>query len=190
MLFYFYNRLKRGLRLGIRCSGGRNMLGRVCIRGRGCGNKRLCLNIDIFRRICQFGVISKFVYDARRSAIVGYLLYTNGLSAFIILTQGSLQLGKFLYSGFLFPDLLNFAIDDGWALPIRNFPLFSQLSNVEFVPQGGFSISRSAGCSVVLISKSLTSAILKLRSGWHLSLDLNCFAVKGCVSNSQHHISF
>jgi ribosomal protein L2 len=75
------------------------MLGRVCVRGRGCGNKRLVLNIDTFRRICQFGIISKFVYDFRRSAFVGCVMYMNGLISYIILTQDSLQLGKFLYSG-------------------------------------------------------------------------------------------
>lgn len=83
MLFYFYNRLQRGLRLGICSSAGRNMLGRVCIRGRGCGNKRLFLNIDTFRRLNRFGMVSRLVYDSRRTAMVGCLIYL--MAYFLIL---------------------------------------------------------------------------------------------------------
>jgi len=54
------------------------------------------------------------------------------------------------------------------------------------LPQAGFSIVRSAGCSAMLISKDNYHAVLKLKSGWHLSLNLNCFAVSGQVSNSHH----
>jgi len=110
MLFYFYRRLQCVLRFGVCNSGGRNMVGRICIRGRGRGNRRLLFNIDIFRRICEFGIITKFLYDFRRSAIVGCLLYVNGLVSYIILTKRSLQLNRFLFSGFLGPDVF---LEDG-----------------------------------------------------------------------------
>lgn len=38
MLFYFYAKVQQHLRLGCCGSGGRNVLGRVCVRGRGRGS--------------------------------------------------------------------------------------------------------------------------------------------------------
>jgi len=182
MLFYFHKRLKKSLRFGSNCSSGRNFLGRVCIRGKYRGNKRLFLNIDRFRRICKYGIIISIFYESRFSYIIGCVLYTNGLLSYIALTKEKLILDAKIYSG----SPLNedeFLVEDGWASPLLYYKLFTQVCNIEFKPNKGFAICRSGGVSALLIAKTQKYATLKLRSGWQINVALINSAVKGINSD-------
>ena len=55
--FYFINKINKNLSKGLKKKGGRNFLGRVCIRGQGGGNKKLYRFIDFFRRLNMKGKI-------------------------------------------------------------------------------------------------------------------------------------
>jgi len=73
-------------------------LGRVCVNGRGGGQKRKYRVVDYFRRICVKGRLMRICYDRGRSAFLGLILYDNGLLSYLILSNG-LKIGNTIFSG-------------------------------------------------------------------------------------------
>src|SRR5215468_10481045 len=101
----------------LRKSGGRNNLGRMTIRHRGGGHKRLYRVID-FRRD-KDGVPARVVaieYDPNRSARIALLQYADGERRYIVAPVG-LQVGHQVEAG---PQA---DIKPGNSLPLANIPL-------------------------------------------------------------------
>jgi large subunit ribosomal protein L2 len=96
--FYCNRIIGKLIRFGVISHGGRNFLGKVCIKGRGGGNKNNYRLIDFYRRINVFGTIFKILYDCNRTAFIAFILYKNGLSSFIIATE-SVNLNDSVFSG-------------------------------------------------------------------------------------------
>lgn len=172
--------INRKLTKGLKSSGGRNFLGRVCIKGRGACNsseKKIYRFIDFHRRINKKGLLLKILYDPLRTGKIGLVLYENGLSSFILIQKG-LKLFSIIYSGNTFE-----SINKGDSLLLKKMPLFSIISNIENKPFKGGAICRAAGVSCLLINKDNNNGILKLNSGWQLKLSLNCMSSYGIISN-------
>ncbi|HBL35731.1 MAG TPA: 50S ribosomal protein L2, partial [Firmicutes bacterium] len=97
-------------------SGGRNATGRITVRHRGGGHKRMYRRIDFKRD--KFGVPAKVAaieYDPNRTARIALLHYVDGEKRYIIAPEG-LQVGATVVSG---PDS---DIKVGNALPLANIP--------------------------------------------------------------------
>ena len=181
--FYCKHIISKLIRFGVISQGGRNFLGRICIKGRGGGNKRNYRLIDFFRRINLFGKIIKLLYDCNRTAYIALILYKNGLNSFIIATE-NLQINEEVFSGNIFFEASQKYT--GWATPIKNIGLFTIISNIEKIPYKGFSIARAAGTSSLLIGKKQNNAVLKLNSKWELKLNIACMATIGNNANAKH----
>jgi large subunit ribosomal protein L2 len=161
-------------------SGGRNFLGRICVNGRGSGNKRLFRLFDLFKRVNLFGVLLKIIYDSNRSSPIVCVLYENGLLTYNILVEG-LRIGSTIFSGYGLNEF-NSNKNLGWSCQISNIKLFSFVSSIESYPFLGSKVARAAGACAILIGKSEKKAILKLKSGWVLHVSLDCFATCGKVA--------
>jgi len=183
LTFYCNNIISKLCKFGILSHSGRNFLGRICIKGRGAGNKKVYKFIDFFRRSNLFGKVLKIVYDSNRSAHLALILYENGLNSFIIATE-NLKIFDFIYSGIIFSEATSWY--KGWAVPIKNIGLFTIVSNLEKKLYQGATIARAAGTSALLISKADGIVTFKLNSKWHLNLNENCIATIGAVSNKFH----
>src|SRR6185369_285757 len=96
--YYFINYIKKKLVKGIHKTGGRNFLGRLCIKGQGGGNKKLYRYIDFYRRLNQFGKILKIFIDPIRTAKIGLIIYSNSLVSYILI-QTKLKINSVIYSG-------------------------------------------------------------------------------------------
>jgi len=156
--------LNKKLIKGFKSVGGRNFLGRVCVKGKGfCNNsfKRVYRYLDFYRRINKIGILLKIYYDPNRSGKIGLVLYENGLSAYILLQKG-LKLFNLIYSGSIF-FLKN--INKGDSFLLKNMPLFSLISNIESKPFMGGTFCRAANVSALFVSKDNYNGILKLNSG-------------------------
>jgi large subunit ribosomal protein L2 len=163
MLHYFFRNIKKKLIKGFSSKGGRNLNGRVCIRGRGEGNKNLYRYIDFYRRLNQFGKILYFVYDVNRTAKLVLVLYNNGLCCYNIL-QKNVRINSYIFSGsFIIDEKIK--LTNGFSLPVSKMPLFSIISNIELVPFQGSKLVKAAGIGSILIGKDLNNAYLKLNSG-------------------------
>src|SRR5213594_2509785 len=163
-----------------RRTSGRNVYGRITVRHRGGGAKRMLRDVD-FRRE-KFGIPARVVaieYDPNRSANLALLFYRDGEKRYILAPLG-LKVGDTLVSG---PqaDIL-----PGNALPIRNIPVGTLVHNVELQPGRGGQMCRSAGAQAQLLAKEGDRATLKLPSGEVRLVSIDCMATVGQVGNLDH----
>src|SRR5438128_3958805 len=161
-------------------TGGRNNLGRMTIRHRGGGHKRLYRVIDFKRD--KLGVparVAGIEYDPNRSARIALLHYIDGEQRYILAPLG-LKVGDAVMSG---PqaDIL-----PGNALPLRNIPVGTLVHNVELQPGRGAQMCRSAGAQAQLLAKEGERATLKLPSGEVRMVSVDCMAAIGQVGNLDH----
>src|SRR5574341_1953944 len=159
---------------------GRNAYGRITIRHRGGGHKRMLRDIDFRRdKIGIPAVVRGIEYDPGRSARIALLHYKDGEKRYIIAPLG-LRPGDTVMSG---PqaDIL-----PGNALPVRNIPVGTLVHNVELQPGRGAQLCRSAGSQAQLLAKEGDRATLKLPSGEVRMMALGCMATIGPVVNLDH----
>lgn len=150
--FPLYARLliEKKLCIGYIPYAGRNFAGRICVRHKGGGSKRRIQFIDLYRRINLHGWVIKIFKTAFRTSFLGLIIYYNGLSNYIILTN-NVYLGEINYSGTLLPKKFN--IINGIALPISYMNLFSVINNLEIKPFMGIKLIRSAGMGAIISTK-------------------------------------
>lgn len=161
-------------------TAGRNNRGRVTVRQRGGGHKRLYRIIDFKRD--KFGVparVSSIEYDPNRSARIALLVYADGAKRYILAPLG-LNVGDTVQSG---PDS---DVRVGNALPLHRIPLGTVVHNVELQPGRGGQMARSAGTAAQLMAKEGDYATLRLPSGEMRKVHLNCLATIGQVGNTEH----
>ena len=163
-----------------RRSNGRNVSGRITVRHRGGGHKRMLRDIDFRREKLGIPATVKAIeYDPNRSARIALLFYRDGEKRYIIAPLG-LKPGDVIMSG---PqaDIL-----PGNALPIRNIPLGTLVHNVELQPGKGGQLCRSAGTLAQVLAKEGDHANIKLPSGEVRQVKLECMATIGQVGNLDH----
>jgi len=177
-------RVEKSLLKSLKRSGGRNSNGRITVRHRGGGCKRLYRIIDFKRD--KDGIPAKVIsieYDPNRSANIALLCYADGEKRYII-APNNLQVGDKLLSG------EGAEIRIGNALPLKNIPLGTYVHNIEMNIGHGGQIARGAGTYAQLMAKEGKYAQLKLPSGEVRMVLLDCKATIGQVGNlDQENIS-
>jgi len=164
----------------LRKSGGRNNRGRMTIRHRGGGHKRLYRVIDFQRD--KEGVpatVAAIEYDPNRSARIALLQYADGAKRYILAPVG-LGVGDRVEAG---PKA---DIKPGNSLPLASIPLGTMIHNVELREGRGGQLGRSAGATIQLMAKEGDYALLKLPSGELRRVRLGCRATIGQVGNLEH----
>jgi large subunit ribosomal protein L2 len=171
--------LKRLTRSKQRISG-RNNKGRLTIRHRGGGHKKLYRMIDFRRdkREIPAKVLS-LEYDPNRSARIALLAYADGEKRYILAPDG-LSVGASVVAG-EGADILV-----GNSLPLKNIPLGTMIHNIEMRVGKGGQMARSAGSAAQLLAKEAGYAQIKLPSGETRMVNLNCYATIGQVGNLNH----
>ncbi len=160
--------------------GGRNNQGRLTMRHRGGGHKRMYRVIDFKRN--HDGVPAKVAtieYDPNRSARIALLHYEDGKKAYILHPKG-LKVGDTVISG------AGADIKPGNAMPLSEIPVGTLIHAIEFQPGKGAAIARSAGTSVQLMGKEGKYAILRMPSSEMRRVLLTCRATIGEVGNAEH----
>jgi len=161
-------------------TAGRNNRGRITVRQRGGGHKRLYRIIDFKRD--KFGVparVASIEYDPNRTARIALLVYADGAKRYILAPLG-LTVGDTVQSGPASD------IRVGNALPLHRIPLGTVVHNVELQPGRGGQMARSAGTAAQLMAKEGDYATLRLPSGEMRKVHLNCLATIGQVGNTDH----
>ena len=167
--------------LGAR-SAGRNNRGRITVRHRGGGHRRLYRVIEWRRE--KFGVPAKVAsieYDPNRTARIALLHYADGEKRYILSPNG-LSVGATLSSG------TSAEIRVGNSLPLADMPTGTQIHNIELTPGRGGQIVRSAGASAQLMAKEGEYALLRLPSGEMRRVRIECMATIGQVGNIEHSL--
>lgn len=159
---------------------GRNHQGRITVRHRGGGHKRLYRIIDFKRdKIGIPGKVIAIEYDPNRSARIALIQYADGEKRYIIAPLG-LKVGDTVMSG---PDA---EIKVGNALPLANIPVGTFIHNIELYPGRGGQLVRAAGTAAQILAKEGDYAQVKLPSGEIRLINLKCMATIGQVGNVDH----
>jgi large subunit ribosomal protein L2 len=165
---------------GLTKKAGRNANGRMTVRRRGGGHKRLYRIVD-FKRDKEGvpGKVTSIEYDPNRSARIALITYADGEKRYILCPQG-LKPGDVVEAG----DRVD--ISPGNCMPLRNIPLGMAVHNVEMKIGKGGQIIRSAGSSGQVMAKEKGYVQIKLPSGEvRMFLD-RCRATIGQVGNILH----
>ena len=171
---------EKSLTVRLTKTGGRNQQGKLTVRHRGGGHKRLYRIID-FKRT-KDGIparVATIEYDPNRSARIALLNYADGEKRYILAPNG-LKVGDVVESG------AEADIKPGNALPLKNMPLGTIIHAVELKIGKGAQLVRSAGTSAQLMAKEGDYALLRMPSGEIRRVHVNCRATIGEVGNLEH----
>ncbi len=162
-------------------SGGRNNRGRISIRHRGGGHKRMYRVIDFKRdKIDIPGEVETIEYDPNRSANIALIKYADGERRYILAPVG-LKVGQRIISTNNQADIV-----PGNSLPLRYIPLGTIIHNIELLPGKGGQIARSAGAGAQVLAKEGEYAHVRMPSSEIRLINLNCRATIGQVGNLDH----
>lgn len=177
------NKPEKSLTVGIKKSGGRNQTGKMTMRYTGGGHKKKYRIIDFKRNKPNVEAVVKTVeYDPNRTAFIALLEYADGEKRYIIAPNG-IKVGMTVMSGdSVEPNVGN-------AMKLKNIPLGTVISCIELKPGQGGILARSAGSSAQLTSRDGKYAIIKLPSGESRMILVECIAMIGSVSNSDHQLT-
>ena len=171
---------EKSLTVPLKKKAGRNRQGRITVRHRGGGAKRMLRLIDFKRD--NFGVPGKVAaieYDPNRSARIALIHYADGDKRYILWPVG-LKVGDTVMCG---PEA---EIRPGNALPLRRMPLGTAVHNVELALKRGGQLVRSAGGSAQVMAKEERYVLVRLPSGEIRKILADCLATVGQVGNVEH----
>ena len=162
-------------------SGGRDSRGRLSIRNRGGGHKRLYRIIDFKRdKIDIPGSIETIEYDPNRSAFISLVKYRDGERRYV-LSPLSLKIGQEVISSNTQVDIL-----PGNAMPLRFIPLGTIIHNIEMKKDKGGQIAKTAGAGAQILAKEGDYAQVRLPSSEIRKIHLDCRATIGQIGNLDH----
>ena len=159
---------------------GRNQTGKITVRHRGGGHKKLYRIIDFKRNKLDVpGKVAEIEYDPNRSARIALIHYADGEKRYILWPVG-LKVGDTVMAG------EKAEIRPGNSLPLSNIPLGTTIHNIELTLGRGGKMVRSAGTAAQLLAKDGPMATLRMPSGEMRRVDVRCSATIGQVANVEH----
>ncbi|MDH5467123.1 MAG: 50S ribosomal protein L2 [Candidatus Aminicenantes bacterium] len=159
-------------------TGGRNSRGRISIRHRGGGHRRLYRVIDFKRdKINIPGLVETIEYDPNRSSFISLIKYTDGERRYI-LAPLDLKVGQTIISADKQVDIL-----PGNAMPLRRIPLGTVIHNIELRKNKGGQMVRAAGTGAQILAKEGDYAQIRMPSSEIRKVHLDCRATVGQLGN-------
>ncbi|MDV2989811.1 MAG: 50S ribosomal protein L2 [Dehalogenimonas sp.] len=174
------SRPEKALILSVKNNAGRNAQGKMTVRHRGGGAKKLIRIIDFKRdKLGVPGRVAAIEYDPNRSARIALIFYVDGEKRYILAPQG-LKVDDMIVAA---PDA---ELKVGNALPLGSMPSGTVIHNIELEPGRGAKMVRSAGAGAQLMAKEGDFALIRLPSGEMRRVRIGAYATVGQVGNEEH----
>jgi len=175
-------RPEKSLTHGFRRSVGRNSAGRITMRHKGGGHKRLFREVDfLYDKHDVPAKIASIEYDPNRSAFIGLAVYKDGEKRYVVLPKSVRPGDSFIVSE-------KAPVETGNRLPLKNIPVGTFVYNIELKPRGGAKIARSAGIFAQVVANAEGYTNIKMPSSEVRKVNENAWASVGTVSNEEHHL--
>ena len=171
---------ERSLTSGRQRNVGRNNAGRITVRHKGGGAKRLWREIDF--RYDKKGVparVESVEYDPNRTGFVALLSYRDGEKRYALAPQG-LRAGKEVIASEEAP------IEIGNRLPLGKIPVGTAVYNVELEAGRGGALARSAGSGAMILAQEGRYTHLEMPSKEVRMVRAENWASVGVLSNPEH----
>ena len=173
-------RPEKTLTEGLSEKAGRNNTGRIMVRRRGGGVKKLYRRVDFKRRKHDIEAkVERIEYDPNRTAYIALIKYLDGDLSYILAPQ-RLSVGDKVISG------EKVDVKPGNAMPLKSIPVGTIIHNIELKPGKGGQIARSAGAYAQLVGRDAGMAQVRLQSGEVRLIPGAAMATVGAVSNADH----
>jgi large subunit ribosomal protein L2 len=157
---------------------GRNNQGKITVRHRGSGNRRLIRDVDFKRNFENGYKVLTVEYAPGRTGFVCLVVDIKTGNKHYILHSSGLEAGK-IYDN-------NDDVIDGNTLQLKDLPVGTFVSQIEMRPGQGGKVVRSAGSYAIVTAKDDKYVTLKLPSNEIRKFNENCKAVVGRVGNEAH----
>jgi len=170
---------EKKLLLPLKKKAGRGVSGRITIRHRGGGVKRLYRLIDFGQE--KLGVAGKVIaleYDPNRTAYIALIEYADGEKRYILAPK-DLKIGDEITCQ------ETAQIKIGNRMKLINVPVGTPVYNIELEPGRGGKIVRSAGTSAKVLAQEPPYTHLEMPSKEIRKVSQQCFASIGQVSHPE-----
>lgn len=171
---------ERSLLEAISRHGGRNNTGRITMRHRGGGSRKIYRIIDFKRdKHGVPGKIATIEYDPNRSARIALIQYVDGEKRYILAPSG-IKVGDTVVAG------EGVDIKPGNSMKLKYIPDGTVIHCIEIEPGRGGKLVRSAGAGAQLMAKEGKYAFVRMPSSELRLILLECSATIGQVGNEEH----
>jgi large subunit ribosomal protein L2 len=160
---------------------GRNSAGRITMRHKGGGHKRLFRDIDFGYAKRVPAIVETIEYDPSRSGFIGLLKYMDGERRYALLPQ-SVAVGAKIMTDEHAP------ATPGNRLPLKAMPVGAFVYNVEIKPGQGGKLGRAAGTHIEVVARDAGYVDLKMPSSEVRKVLETCWATIGEVSNPENKL--
>lgn len=170
---------EKSLLVSLKKSGGRNNQGRITIRHRGGGARKLWRKVDFGQeKLGITGTVRALEYDPNRNAHLALIDYEDGQKAYVIAPH-NLQVGDKI----ICEDKTE--LKTGNRMRLENIPVGTLVHNVELVPGKGGKIVRGAGTATKVLAREGGFVHLVMPSSEIRKVSEKSFASIGTVSNPE-----
>src|SRR3989344_4711614 len=160
-------------------SVGRNSAGRITVRHKGGGAKRLWREIDFhYNKKDIPGRVESIEYDPNRSGFIALVLYRDGERRYVLAPQG-LARGREVITSEQAP------VEIGNRLPLGKIPVGAVVYNVELERGRGGVLVRSAGTGAAVLAQEGGYTHLQLPSKEVRMVRSENWASIGAISNPE-----
>jgi large subunit ribosomal protein L2 len=160
--------------------GGRNNHGKVTVRFRGGGARRIYRTIDFKRNKDGIAAtVQTIEYDPNRNCFISLVEYADGEKRYVLAPAG-LKVGTEIESG------QSVEPKPGNAMPLSGIPVGVEIHNIEMNAGQGGKLVRSAGGVARLMAKEGDWATIILPSGEMRMIRKECRATIGQLSNGDY----
>ena len=173
-------RPEKRLLLALKRKAGRNSSGKITVRHRGGGNKKLYRIVDFGQK--KINIPAKVIaleYDPYRTAFIALLEYKDGDKRYRLAGQG-LKIGDEIIISVEKAEL-----KVGNRMKLKNIPVGTMVYNVELIPGKGGKIVRSAGSAAKILAQEEKCVNLEMPSSEIRTVLRDCYATVGGVSHME-----
>lgn len=165
--------------MALKKRAGRARSGRITIRHRGGGVKRLYRIVDFGQEKLEIPAkVIALEYDPYRTAFLSLLEYQDGEKRYSLAPK-DLKVGDEIICA------EKAEIKIGNRIKLKNIPVGTQVFNIELEPGKGGKLARGAGTAAKVLAQEAGLTHLTLPSGEIRKVSQECFATIGQVSHPE-----
>ncbi len=174
------SRPPKSLTVSLKKTGGRNNVGRMTVRTRGGGAKKIWRKVNFGQeKMDMVGRIERFDYDPNRGAYLALVKYQDETFGYVLAPQ-DVSIGDEIITS------EKVEKKAGNRTRLKNIQVGTQVYNVSMQPNGDGKMVRSAGTSAVILAQEGNYTHLKMPSREVRKINKDCFASIGEISNPEH----
>jgi len=171
---------EKALILALKKKAGRASSGRITVRHRGGGVKKLYRMIDAGQS--KIDIPAKVIaleYDPYRTAFIALVQYQDGEKKYILAPQDLKVRDEIIISE-------KASLTVGNRMKLKNIPVGTMVYNIELEPGRGGKLIRTAGAAAKVLAQESGFTHLEMPSSEIRKVRDECFASIGMVSNPEH----